>query len=474
MAAQVWGYLAGTLNTALQLKGPTNTNDMEVYTDASYGDDAHGCVVVKWGEAAILWRSARQALQTTSTAEAELVEIMEGATMAESVRVVIEEMCGAKIRCWQYTDSASALSIVSGDSASWRTRHLRKRARFLRWKAMRGDVVMRHQPGADMVADIGTKALAAVRLNELKKKLGLLEEEVDEASDFQEAKKGPGSCRQERIREVDPAQAEKLVKVLMVMALVQRAKGSEEEEENQQALECAMLLYTVLVMMATAAAQWLWRRWSRGRHQSTTQPESSATNEELEEVEEAPLPALQRRASKAAQHANLNTGTTSGEVNGQPAGTIQSSTARPPVSQAGAQLSAGSSSTSRGSPEITGSSQSTESNVGPTAAFEEPQCSEELHAQYTWGDIHRSLDHAREHYRLAVVAPFPGRLHHLCWTHHDGFLQTHTAGLLHFTEPAGGPERIILNLAKVAVSRDQTRLVWRLVLRTAIAVHPGK
>ena len=260
MAAQVWGYLASTLNTALQLKGPTNSNDMEVYTDASYGDDAHGCVVVKWGEAAILWRSARQTLQTTSTAEAELVEIMEGATMAESVRVVIEEMCGAKIRCWQYTDSASALSIVSGDSASWRTRHLRKRARFLRWKAMRGDVVMRHQPGADMVADIGTKALAAVRLNELKKKLGLLEEEVDGTSDFQEAKKGPGSCRQGKSMEVDPAQAEKLVKVLMVMALVQRAKGKEEEEENQQALQCAMLLYTILVMMTTAAAQWLWKK----------------------------------------------------------------------------------------------------------------------------------------------------------------------------------------------------------------------
>ena len=27
---------------------------------------------------------------------------------------------------------------------------------------------------------------------------------------------------------------------------------------------------------------------------------------------------------------------------------------------------------------------------------------EELHAQHTWGDIHRSSDHAREHYRLAV------------------------------------------------------------------------
>eukprot|EP00435_Cladocopium_sp_Y103_P020138 s2720_g4.t3 len=353
MAVQVWGYLAGTLSTTLQLKGPTDTNDMEVYTDASYGEDAHGCVVVKWGEAAILWRSARQALQTTSTAEAELVEIMEGATMAESVRVVIEEMCGAKIRCWQYTDSASALSIVSGDSASWRTRHLRKRARFLRWKAMRGDVVMRHQPGSEMVADIGTKALASVRLKELKKMLGLMEEERDEASDFCEAKKGTGSCRQQGPA-VDTAQAERLVKVLMVMALVQRAKGKEEEEEDQQVLGGIMLLYTILVMMVTVIGQLVWRRWSRGHHRPLTQHESSATNEGVEE--EAPLPALQRRAQQACSSiANP----ISERTTGQQAGTNQSNPIARATSQPESQPVGVRSSDSRGSPEDTGCSQAT-------------------------------------------------------------------------------------------------------------------
>ena len=56
------------------------------------------------------------------------------------------------------------LTIIIGDTSSWRTRRLRKRARFLRWKALRGDVLMRHQPGAEMVANMGTKPLSAVKL----------------------------------------------------------------------------------------------------------------------------------------------------------------------------------------------------------------------------------------------------------------------------------------------------------------------
>ena len=37
--------------------------------------------MVKWGGAPILWKSSRQAILTTSTAGAELLEVMEGAIM---------------------------------------------------------------------------------------------------------------------------------------------------------------------------------------------------------------------------------------------------------------------------------------------------------------------------------------------------------------------------------------------------------
>lgn len=191
---------------------------------------------------------------------------------------------------------------------------------------------MRHQPGSEMVADIGTKALASVRLKELKGRLGLKEDEAEEAV-CQEKRQEEGSSHKERLQVMESAQAEKLMKVLMVMALVQRAKGEDEEEEDPKVLECALLLYTILVVVGTVVSQLLWKRWRQGHHRPNPTEGCSATREDAEE--EAPLPALQRRASAAVQQTNIASSSTTREVRGQQAGTIQPK----PVSSATSQPS---------------------------------------------------------------------------------------------------------------------------------------
>eukprot|EP00434_Breviolum_minutum_P044337 symbB.v1.2.039588.t1/scaffold6451.1/size17988/3 len=246
--ALVWGYLAGTLKEGLVFQGVGG--DLMVYTDASFGEEeAHGCVVVKWGEDPLIWRSSRQGMLTTSTAEAELVEVMEGAVTTEALRVMVEEVLERPVRCWQFTDSSSALTIIIGDTASWRTRHLRKRAKFLRWKALRGDILMRHQPGSEMVADIGTKPLSAVKLKEHKKRLGmnLQESEVKkkESPSTESTKKEGGRLR-----------------LALMMALIARGKAQKEGEKIKEGweIEALILLYTVFVVMITVAFQ-AWCRW---------------------------------------------------------------------------------------------------------------------------------------------------------------------------------------------------------------------
>ena len=179
---QIWKYLAATREEGLKFGGDDQSQeeDLVIYTDAAYGTEGHGCTVVMWLGAPILWRSARQQLQTASTAESELLEILEGGVLAEAVRVVAEELLERSIRCWQYSDSSSAIAIVSGETASWRTRHLRKRARYMRWRTINGDIILRHLPGSIMVADLGTKALAAAKLQELKKAMGMTEKMKEE------------------------------------------------------------------------------------------------------------------------------------------------------------------------------------------------------------------------------------------------------------------------------------------------------
>ena len=54
-------------------------------------------------------------MATTSTAEAELVEVMEGAIAGEAVRVVLEEVLDRRIRMVSLTDSSSVGDCHRGD-----------------------------------------------------------------------------------------------------------------------------------------------------------------------------------------------------------------------------------------------------------------------------------------------------------------------------------------------------------------------
>ena len=50
---------------------------------------------------------------TASTAEAELVEVLEGALAGDAVRMFMEEALDTTARAISYTDNTAALSIVN-------------------------------------------------------------------------------------------------------------------------------------------------------------------------------------------------------------------------------------------------------------------------------------------------------------------------------------------------------------------------
>ena len=186
------------------------------------------------------------------------------------------------------TDSASALAIVSGDSSSWRTKHLRRRARFLRWRVLKGDIIMRHLPGVEMIADLGTKALTAAKLQELKMLLGMmvgkengpaagdpreeteaikvLKEKVHaeitdmncDQDDLENAgmpESGGGRSRFARVPEGDK------LKLAIVLAVMARARGESEMGADDDA-DLMVLGFTLLVILITGMLTWAIRgRW---------------------------------------------------------------------------------------------------------------------------------------------------------------------------------------------------------------------
>ena len=173
MAKQVWFYLAGTIHHGLTFGNVDDERTLNVYADASFGQVCHGCTLVQWGTSPLLWKSSKQAVLSSSTAEAELIELLESVNAGEAIRVVVEELLGEECRAKAHSDSTAALAISIGESGSWKTRHLRRKAQSMRWRVTKGDWVARHIPGAENPADLGTKALSSEKFERFKRAIGM-------------------------------------------------------------------------------------------------------------------------------------------------------------------------------------------------------------------------------------------------------------------------------------------------------------
>ena len=221
---QVKGYLKKTSDEGLKFKKDEDqeAKTMRVYTDASFapdGGESHGCVVVKVGSSLLAWKSGRQSLVTLSTAEAELLEVVEGFALGEATAVLVEEAETEVLRMG-FTDSQAALAIMTGEGGSWRTRHLRMRAMYARQLIQKGVWTLQHIAGERMLADLGTKALTASRMTMLKEELGMV-------SQGEEEEKGEEKVEEEkRSFSQDPGgDVQRILRLVAILVQIQGAKG---------------------------------------------------------------------------------------------------------------------------------------------------------------------------------------------------------------------------------------------------------
>ena len=108
-----------------------------------------------------------------------------------------------------------------------------------------------------MIADIGTKALASTRLELLKEMLGMKKTghvEVEDAGKNEEkGKKIPS-------QPPGPEVATLALRLITLAATLQMSKAMDDEEEESSAeFNQLMMIYTILVVMATLGLQALWK-----------------------------------------------------------------------------------------------------------------------------------------------------------------------------------------------------------------------
>lgn len=283
-AAQAWGYLRTTCADGLKYADSEDEKVViQVYSDASFAPDSeesHGAFVVQVNGCALFWRSGRQASITLSTAEAELNELVEGMNAAESVSVIIEEIYD-EVEKSAMTDSQSAVAIMTNEGGSWRTRHLRLRSSYARQAILHGQWKLTHVPGEVMIADIGTKALTAQRMEKLKELMGMECQVIPTPGERGEEKKKEDLTREETRKEDEKRKiqaATSAVRLITLAAAISTAKGEKMEEETKEddSLRWIVVAYTILVVMATLVMtlglQWLWkagaRKWTEARRRT--------------------------------------------------------------------------------------------------------------------------------------------------------------------------------------------------------------
>ena len=252
-ANQLWGYLVMTQGEGIVYRKKKNLepwdeeSGLRTYADASFspgGEESHGCVVVSLRGGPLVWRSSKQGSVTLSTAEAELNELIEGLMLGESVAAVVEEL-EPNVMKLMISDSQAAVNIVMAEGGSWRTRHLRLRAAHAKQRFTKGDWILRHRPGEEMIADIGTKALTATRLHLLKGMLGMEEvvkvvEEGKEKVDREE--------KEVKVMKTNP-EVEAVLRMIVTLATMTMVKAQGREAEDQLSLQGWLLLILAVVMM---------------------------------------------------------------------------------------------------------------------------------------------------------------------------------------------------------------------------------
>ena len=255
ISAQAKGYLKGTAMDGLNFKKSiTGEKMLCAFSDASYAPDgecSHGCTIITYQGSTMMWKSGRQTVVSLSTAESELLEIIEALTAGESLFVMINELEDGILKV-AWCDSQAAVSILSCEGGSWRTRHLRIRASFARDIVQRGEWALHHMGGLEMIADIGTKPLTSSRLRFLKGLMNLEEIKNNQVSEedlsLVEELNTPKEGATMDLEKISTA-----VKVITLLAVLGTANGQGEEakrsEEEDEGLFLFLCVYTIALII---------------------------------------------------------------------------------------------------------------------------------------------------------------------------------------------------------------------------------
>jgi hypothetical protein len=172
-------YLKGTLDYKLTYSPTASLEPFVAYSDADHaGNPDNGRstsgYIVKMGTGAISWSSRLQTIVALSSTEAEYIAAVSAGQEIIWLRNLLSELgYTLSFPSTLHIDNNSALSVAKNPEHHGRMKHLDLRFYWLRNEVEKGTIVTKYLPTDEMPADILTKALGRVKVEEMVKLIGL-------------------------------------------------------------------------------------------------------------------------------------------------------------------------------------------------------------------------------------------------------------------------------------------------------------
>jgi hypothetical protein len=172
---KVLKYINGTQELELILQ-PNNSNNIEIYVDASYGihsdGKSHTGMCIKHGNGTIECKSTKQRINTKSSTESELIALSDMGTTAIWINEFIKHQQYNLTTTVIYQDNKSTITMINnGNNNKERTRHIDLRYFWLRDRIKSGEIIITYKQTKEMIADILTKSIQGKQFTYLREKL---------------------------------------------------------------------------------------------------------------------------------------------------------------------------------------------------------------------------------------------------------------------------------------------------------------
>ncbi|OLP94992.1 Retrovirus-related Pol polyprotein from transposon TNT 1-94 [Symbiodinium microadriaticum] len=131
--------------------------------------------LLRWGENTLMYKSVRQTLTAFSTCEAEtgaMADAIADMLRIESYVTQVGEV-SEKLAWGDNAASVACLTKPRFQETLWRTRHFGLRASWIRDVLKESNLAVSHKPGAELTADLLTKTLPRLKLEQFRTAIGV-------------------------------------------------------------------------------------------------------------------------------------------------------------------------------------------------------------------------------------------------------------------------------------------------------------